>query len=268
MTLIRKFKEHVPSQMKSIVRPLYWKMVASYHAPKGGLFTSTNIETYGHCNRKCSFCFNNDRFPNRHTGIMSTDIWGKTIEELSSINYTGRISPHHFGEPLLDKRLPELISLARKKCPQAEIHFSSNGDLLTENVLLELLEAGLDSILVTNYDDLENPNLVKLHNKYPSNIRYRNVKDMWLQNKAGAQLDRTSRHVNMPCLRPSRQLVIDWQGNVVLCCNDYYESHVFGNVKDKSILEIWNSEDFQQYRQLLRRGHRAEIDICENCDTD
>ena len=267
MNVGAEVRKRLPSPIKVTLKPLYWKMYAWYRVPKGGIFTSANIETYAYCNRKCSFCFNNDRFPNRERGIMSTDVWEKIIEELSSINFAGRISPHHYGEPLLDKRLPELISFARGKCPYAEIHFSSNGDFLTEELLLELMKKGLDSILVSNYDDFEKPNLIELCKKYPAHVRYRSHKDMWLQNKAGVVLDRKSENRNIPCLRPSTQLVINWKGNIVLCCNDYYEKHVFGNVKNESILKVWNSDEFNEYRRILKQGHRAKIDICENCDT-
>lgn len=258
---------NICTRAKDLARPFYWRVNAWYRQPKHGMFTSTNIETYGHCNRACDFCFNSDRFPDRGPGIMPLETWEKIINDLSALGFAGRISPHHYGEPLLDKRLPELLSMARKACPDAELHFSSNGDLLTEALLLKLLDHGLDSILVTNYDDFERPLLTGLHEKYPDHVRYRQSRDMWFQNKAGVQLDRVSSHARMPCLRPSRQLVVNWKGNVVLCCNDYYENHVFGNVMDASLLEIWNSDEFRRYRRLLGKGYRAEIDICANCDT-
>ncbi len=268
MDLAKKVKKRFPSPMKDALRPLYWKMYALYKIPRKGIFTSILIETYGYCNRKCRFCFNNDYFPNREQGIMPTDIWEGIIEELSSMNFAGRISPHFYGEPLLDKRLPEFISFAREKCPSAEILFASNGDLLTEEILCELVKMGLDSVLVTNYDDFEKPNLVELSRKYPAHVRYRNSKDMWIFNRAGAQMvERSGNFRAVPCLRPSRQLVINWKGNIVLCCNDYYEKHVFGNVKDDSIQEVWYNDKFSEFRKILRQGDRAKIDICENCDT-
>ena len=200
---------------------------------------------------------------------MPTDIWERIIEELSDMNFAGRISPHFYGEPLMDKRLPELIAFARGKCPHAEIQFASNGDFLTEKLLLELMKIGLDSVLVTNYDDFEKPNLVELSRKYPTHVRYRSYKDMWVYNRTGVHMvdRRIGSFRSVPCLRPSRQLVCNWKGNIVLCCNDYYEKYVFGNVKNESIQEIWNSDKFIEFRRILRQGHRAKIDICEYCDT-
>lgn len=271
MNLVAQAKGRLPSPIKDTLRPLYWKMYAwkmyaKRYIPESGIFTSVLIETFPYCNRKCSFCFNNDRFPERELGIMSTGVWEKIIEELSSIDFAGKIFTHGYGEPLLDKRLPELISFARGKCPYAEIMFASNGDFLTEELLSELIRKGLDHVLITNYDDFEKSNLAELCEKYPAHVVYRSCKEMRLQNKAGVLLNRKNIHHNTPCLQPFTELVIDWKGNIVLCCNDYYEKHVLGNVKDESILEVWYSDKFNEYRRILKRGNRAKIDICKNCD--
>jgi len=231
------------------------------------MFDSTNIETYAYCNRGCSFCFNSDRFSKRKKGVMTEELWKKIIDELSEIKYLGRISPHFFGEPLLDKRIIQLISYARKKNPYAYIRLNSNGDFLTEELFMKLIENGLDYIIITNYDDFENNNLLALYNKHPSYIKYRNYTNINLSNRAGSIFNVSKDNAKKSCLRPGRQLVINWEGNVILCCNDYYAKHVFGNVKNESIIKIWNSTDFKEYRKILSKiGGRNEIEICRNCD--
>lgn len=232
-----------------------------------GLFRSTNIETFGHCNRKCSFCFNNDRFPSRDEGIMDENLYFKIIDELSELKFHGRISPHFYGEPLLDRRILRFVSYARKRCPDAYIRFGSNGDLLSEKLLKELIENGLDSVRVSNYDDFEKKNLIKLSQNYPGHITYREFKNKRTKNRAGRLFARENKKINEACLRPSKQLVINWKGNILLCCNDYYEKFVWGNVKNKSILKIWNTEEFKKYREILsRKGGREKIHFCRNCD--
>lgn len=231
------------------------------------IFTSTNIELYGYCNRRCNFCFNNSRFPARDVGIMDESLWKKIIDELSAIQYTGRISPYFYGEPLLDKRITELVLYARKKCPYSHILISSNGDVLTEELLVKLIENGMDEILLTNYDDFEKEDIINMYKKYPRFIQYRNYKEIDLKNRAGSLFEKSTDKINRPCLRPSRQLVINWKGNVLLCCNDYYEQYIFGNVNNKSVREIWKDNDFIKYREILSKvGGRKEIDICKKCD--
>ncbi len=234
------------------------------------MFDSTNIETTAYCNRSCLFCFNNDRFPGRDKGTMAEELWKKIIDELSEINFYGRISLHFFGEPLLDRRIVKLISYARGKLPYAYIRLNSNGDVLTEELFMKLIENGMDYILITNYDDFENDNLNTLYKKYSSFIKYRNYSEISLANRAGSmQFESDNSTLKMPCLRPSKQLVIDWKGNVLLCCNDYYAKYDFGNVKNESIMSIWNSKKFKKYREILsKKGHRKKIDLCRNCDVE
>lgn len=232
-----------------------------------GIFTSTNIELYGYCNRRCYFCFNSNRFPARDAGIMDEGLWKKIIDELSAIQYTGRISPYFYGEPLLDKRIAGLVLYARGKCPYSRILISSNGDMLTEELLVKLIENGMDEMLLTNYDDFEKEQIVNLYKKYPRFIQYRNYKEIDLKNRAGSLFEKSTDKINQPCLRPSRQLVINWKGNVLLCCNDYYEHYIFGNVNNTSVREIWKDNDFRKYREILSQsGGRRQIDICKKCD--
>ncbi|MBI5740391.1 MAG: SPASM domain-containing protein [Nitrospirae bacterium] len=251
----KKYRTYVRKALRSIDRG------------PSGMFDSTNIETYGHCNRSCAFCFNNERFPKRKKGVMPEELWRKIIDELSEMKYSGRISPHFFGEPLMDKRIIGLLSYARKKTPYAFIRLNSNGDFLTEELMLKLIDNGVDYFLVTNYENGTNDNLSALCNNYPSYIRCRNHAEIELANRAGKLFDKSRENAGRPCLRPGRQLVINWEGRVLLCCNDYYAKYSFGNVKDEPVMKIWNSSEFKKYREILScEGGRREIDLCRNCD--
>ena len=138
---------------------------------------------------------------------------------------------------------------------------------MTEKLLKKLIKNGLDKVLVTNYDNLEKKDILKLSQKYPNHVIYRTVKDMHIANRAGALFDKENKKIDEVCLRPSNQLVVNWKGNVLLCCNDYYEKYVFGNVKDEPILKIWNNDKFKKYREILKmKGGRKKINICKNCD--
>ena len=246
---------------------------------KDGLFVSVHIETCAYCNRKCSFCLNSDRYPNRELGFMPIKLWKKIIDELSEIKYKGKISPYYYGEPFLDKRLSEMISYAKKKCPYSYIQLNSNGDFLTEKLLLDLIENGVDKILVTNYGKVgipkntpkiniekENKRLEYLYNKYPQFLRLRGWKAIDFVNRRGLVFKRPNLRKNDPCLYPSYQLVIDWKGDVLLCCNDYYAEFVMGNAAKESILDIWKTQRFKNFRDVLKSGKREKIKICADCD--
>lgn len=226
---------------------------------------STNLETYAYCNRKCSFCFNNERFPQRSKGELSTYFWQQIIDQLAEINFAGRISPHFYGEPLLDKRLPELLAYARQKLPWAHIVVVTNGDFLNETKLRQLIEVGVDHFAVTNYDDCERPIFQELQKKFPLHIHVRSYKDYPKTDRTG-EIFHKNKLVQKPCLRPTSQLVINWQGQVLLCCMDYYAKEVMGNIKTNKLWEIWNSPKFQKYRRILQQGQRQKIGICKHCD--
>ncbi|MDY6915707.1 MAG: SPASM domain-containing protein [Candidatus Cloacimonadota bacterium] len=226
---------------------------------------STNLETYGFCNRKCSFCFNNDRFIQREKGVLPEEYWQLIINQLAEIDFAGRISPHFYGEPLLDERLPKLLEYAREKLPWTYIVVVSNGDFLDEEKFKKFIKMGVDHFSITNYDDFKRTKLEFLQKKYPLHIHVRSYKDYEKTDRTG-EIFKKKKEVKEPCLRPATQLVINWKGEVLLCCMDYYAKVVLGNIKNEKLWTIWNSEKFQNYRNLLKKGERQKIDICKHCD--
>lgn len=58
--------------------------------------------------------------------------------------------------------------------------------------------------------------------------------------------------------------VITWDGMVVPCCFDKDAMHRLGNLRTQSFKEIWNNENYKQFRRELTTS-RKNIDICANC---
>jgi len=224
-----------------------------------------NIETTAFCNRKCDFCFNNDRFPKREQGLMQEEVYKKVIDELAEKNFRGRLSPHFYGEPLLDTRLPTWVEYTRMKLPLCFIAIRTNGDFFNEDLFINLLDKGADHFLITNYDDEEKPLLKSLATKYPIHITFQSYKDFPKVDKAG-EIFKIGKSLSRPCLRPASCLVINWKGNVLLCCQDFYEAYCFGNIREENLWEIWNGRQFVDFRNHLRLGHRSCFKTCVNCD--
>ena len=59
------------------------------------------------------------------------------------------------------------------------------------------------------------------------------------------------------------KLVIVINGDVVLCCNDYYKKHVMGNIMETNIVDIWKS--YANLREELLEKNIARLDICKKC---
>lgn len=66
------------------------------------------------------------------------------------------------------------------------------------------------------------------------------------------------------CWKMQHSNVITWDGLVVPCCFDKDAMHRLGNLKTQSFKEIWQNENYKQFRRELMKSRR-NIDICANC---
>ncbi|MEL6970156.1 MAG: radical SAM protein [Bacteroidota bacterium] len=56
-----------------------------------------------------------------------------------------------------------------------------------------------------------------------------------------------------------------FNGDLVTCCHDWRRSLVLGNVKEKSLMEIWNDRPYRELRKLSEEGRLCERDLCAKC---
>lgn len=66
------------------------------------------------------------------------------------------------------------------------------------------------------------------------------------------------------CWKMWHSNVITWDGKVVPCCFDKDANHVMGDLKDKSMKEIWRNQKYGGFRKAISKS-RSQIDICKNC---
>ena len=72
--------------------------------------------------------------------------------------------------------------------------------------------------------------------------------------------------IHAPCISPFSTLEVLWDGTVPLCGCDYKPIMNFGNVKEKSLQEIWNCKEFKKVREIHITGKRNEISLCVGCN--
>lgn len=82
------------------------------------------------------------------------------------------------------------------------------------------------------------------------------VKQNWL----GSIQSNVVSNQNIICPR-AFHLCIYFDGTVPVCCFDNDGKYTFGNVKDKTLLEIYNSEEYRQYRILKKK----DLEPCNRC---
>lgn len=66
------------------------------------------------------------------------------------------------------------------------------------------------------------------------------------------------------CKRLMEQMYILWNGDAVMCCNDWHRTTVMGNVRDKSLREVWNSDYYNKLRGKFFKGDVGDM-LCGTC---
>jgi len=102
-----------------------------------------DFETTTICNLKCYMCFQS--FDPPYPAILDIDLFKKVIDEGSKKGLCS-IKLQYRGEPLTDKRIPEMVKYAKDK-GVIEVMFNTNATLLDEKMARALIEAGLNKII-------------------------------------------------------------------------------------------------------------------------
>ncbi len=92
----------------------------------------------------------------------------------------------------------------------------------------------------------------------PSNLGY----SRYIPTKAGKW--KLKKKLENKCWRMWQGAVVTWDGQVVPCCFDKDASHVMGELKSESLLDVWTSHAYQVFRNQLF-DDRSQIEICRNC---
>lgn len=225
------------------------------------------------CTRQCSFCPRHDPelYPNRnlHMTLSSVD---KLTKDLADIDYNGRVGFVGYSEPLLYKHLEDAISLVNKNIPKISmIEVNTNGDLLTRERAETISRAGCTHITVSMYDGDESKKFKKIVSginvilslKHCYNDRF----DLKLVNRTDIARATTPLRIERQCYIPFYKMFIDWDGDVLLCSNDWAKKGVVGNINDTHVKDIWLGKELTNYRRLLKRGKR-QLNPCRYCDAD
>lgn len=236
-------------------------------------FASVTIETTSICNLTCTYC-PNSKFERDKT-FMRESMFFRIIDSIAGYDphFSGEIRPHLYGEPLIDERLEDFVRYAKHRLPDARIAIFTNGHFLTPARFLSLKRAGVDMLHISQHQPEPLPALEKalaeIKENHPElytvtyNIEYLAEYKM----NRGGLLDVTSQPLPdsyYSRCASYRDLTFDVHGNAVLCCNDYFSKHVFGNIDETPIRDIWDSASYSIIRDKLFFG-LLPLTICKNC---
>lgn len=239
-------------------------------------FNSVELETTAYCNRKCTYCpVSMDKRAGDEDGVyMSEKTFEKIMSDLKSMNFQGKIAPHLYGEPLSDPRLTRWMGRIRKELPQAIIRLVTNGDFLTRIKYHELIEAGVTYFDLSKHSHRWPPELEQLLSELTLEEKSKRlrIRDFWSDYQQQQEMLNTrGGMVKLKVVKEHPILcgyvtypVINTFGDVVLCCNDYYSEHKFGNVNERHLLEIWQDPKNVRTRRQIYQGI-FDLPICQNC---
>lgn len=110
------------------------------------------LEPASSCNLSCSFCDLHSRIDSmtKPKGIMSLELYKLIIDQIDDLDF--RFGTVHFignGEPLLNKNLLDMISLAVEKGISRKYVCSTNGTLMNPDIFNGLMSSGLDEVAVS-----------------------------------------------------------------------------------------------------------------------
>jgi MoaA/NifB/PqqE/SkfB family radical SAM enzyme len=81
-----------------------------------------------------------------------------------------------------------------------------------------------------------------------------------LQSDDSKELD-----LKMKCPRPFNEINVTSNGQLNLCCMDFFESFNFGSLKEKSLKELWYSNKFVGIRKMHEKGKIPKNHLCYSC---
>ena len=236
------------------------------------MFSQVLIETRTDCNNHCPFCPH--AFNKKPLGVMEWDCYTTIIDQLCKMNYNGRVALMLSNEPLLDNRLYDMIRYAKSKSQRLFLDITTNGRLLTVELVDRLFMLGLDNVNINDYrGDRDkhpqrlSPNLESIYAAYGNNpkvsFKHRRL-DEHLPNYAGNIPQSFKKESLGFCNYPFRKLTIAYTGDILLCCDDFMYDTNFGNIMTNNILDCWYSPKLDCIRFSLLENKR--VGLCEKCN--
>jgi radical SAM protein with 4Fe4S-binding SPASM domain len=263
-----------------------------------------DIEASSICNLKCTFCATSYKLKGFEMGTMDFDVFKKIIDEGSKEGlYAIKFNSGMRGEPLINKKLPEMIAYAKKK-GILDVYFNTNAMLLSAEISEMIVKAGLDRISISfdgttqevyeknrrgasyetvmkNIEDLvrikkelgyETPR-IRVQTVALPKVDLEEYKKFWdeiadevafIDFKDYSEV-KTDLIEDWVCPYLWQRMMITWEGSIRVCGFDYSEGHGLGNVKTSSIRNAWKGSEMDRIKKFHRKGLSHKIRICNEC---
>ena len=254
------------------------------------------IEATNACDLRCPDCIRNDSRFKRSVGYFDPELL-KIMVSRGDFEGSYFTELQMYGEPTLNNRLPELISILGGI---VKIGYSTNGasinnpknyknvDRLTISIdsptpkeyerrrpgrkfeaLLAVIDNAIDMVPIVELQVIrywdqasELPALIELAEERKWNVICREVADSF-----AAFQDRPAPN-RQPglCLNPWLSVSVQWDGDVVPCCFAAGKDIVYGNLWDNTLSDIWNySVEREKLMNRMRLNFNESGMPCKYC---
>jgi MoaA/NifB/PqqE/SkfB family radical SAM enzyme len=229
----------------------------------------STIEFTNACNFSCSYCQRTDEDGVRLVGMLDVDVVKQMVER-GDFDNTVYCEFQQNGEPTIHPKFPELLDLIKSVVPY--VGLSTNGTYHKFKKSDELLEAlkKCDCITLsihkeTTQFDVDNfieklQPFTKIRIQTLDNnnhgldlMKFKDFKGVFLDNYEIREFRKEYSPIS--CIDPKSSVTIQWDGDVVACCNVVGKQRVYGNVKNETLKDIW------------AKAEKTMFPYCKTCKT-
>ena len=208
------------------------------------------------CNFKCTFCPTGDKDLMKSVGrplkVMKFDLYTKIIDDIAEFDQKIKVLRlYKDGEPLLNKKLPQMIKYAKDKGVADKIDTTTNASALTNERSLALIEAGLDRINISIYgvNEKQYKEFSKVNIDFKKIVE--NVKFFYENRKQCEVLVK----INGDTLtKDEKQFFLDTFGDY---CDKIFIEHIMGCWPEFEIKGVDINDEFGIYGQEIK-----EVSVC------
>ena len=246
--------------------------------PFNKIFSEIEFESTAYCNRKCNYCPNIEfeRFGDDENFLMKQEVFETLINQLVDLRFNGLISPHLYGEPLSDRRMLSWSEYIKKKLPDCRLKIVTNGDFLNKYNFKDFIAAGVDIFYISKHSkQLKKPcrellerldqHIFKKHIFVQDFFSNFNQNQSMFTNRGGlVDLKKEIKKKQPVNCSYSTYPVINVFGDLILCCQDFDNNYVFGNIMNRTLKDIWFDKKNIELRKKIY-DYKFDLKICKDC---
>jgi radical SAM protein with 4Fe4S-binding SPASM domain len=230
------------------------------------------------CNKTCSFCpKSNPKIAPNTFQKMGKPLIKKLCRDLKKIKYKGSVVLCGYGEPMLHN---DVYNICDQLSKVSFVEVVTNGDTLNHERIKRLYVSNVNKLLISMYEGSHQvKKFSEMREKAEVPKDFVILRDRWHDEKKDYGLKLTNRagtvnigiqdkvEIKKKCYYPSYQMLIDWNGDVFLCPQDWHRKITMGNIMQESIYNIWTNKIIENYRKKLLCEDRS-LSPCNLCNAE